>query len=187
MMKVAFLILFFCSSLIVGSTIKNLSLNYQEIDVCDLLKNISGNIGFIINNSKEIVFQQQDNCILELIDSLENEVNISNNKLFLIALDSLCNYSDGYLSEYFDEVFPNLFYNNFNTLMIYLYHNRNSQIEEFLIWGLSLEINMSEDKSLKKNEIIDFVRTQFENQSYTKEQINYINDTVNKIDSSIWD
>jgi hypothetical protein len=186
-MKFVFIILVLCYSLIVGNTIKNSSISYQEIDVCDLLKNISGNIDFIINNSKEIVFQQQDNCILQLIDSLENEFHISNNKLFLIALDSLCTYSDGYLSEYFDEVFPNLFYHNFNSLMIYLYHNPNSQIEEFLIWGLSLEVNISEDKSKKKNEIKDFVRAQFENHSYTKEQINYINNTVDKIDSSIWD
>jgi hypothetical protein len=168
-------------------TTKSQTSSISQIDVCKLLENVPKNISFIMSNSHQITIEQQENCILDLVDSLTQYYIKTENSKYLIALDSLCSNSDGDLAEYFDEIFIKIFYNNFKSFMLYLYLNPDSKIEEFLVWGLSLEVNMAEDKLLKQKEIWDFANTQVIEQNLNNDVRQCIKSIISQIDPNIGD
>jgi len=170
-----------------GSSVKTNSCVPDYIDVCKILDNISKNIEYIKLHLKEITASEQEECLFKLIDSLNNIFITRNNIQCLIALDSLNSKSDGFLSEYFDEIFKQSFYYNFQQLMLYLYSNDESSIKQSLIWALSLEISMASDKSLKKNEIIEYAKSQIIKTNFSKTEIEFINQIINKMDSTLMD
>jgi hypothetical protein len=167
--------------------IKNSKYRLNNLFVCDILNNVKDNLSFICVNAAPIIRSSQEDCTLLLIDSLVNYANYSNDTKSLIALDSLAKYSDGYISEAFDDKVTEIFYNNFNGLIKHLFNNPKNHLREYLIAGLSMDVNMSENKQKEKRDIESYINKQLSETNYSKAQQNFIKKIVKDIKPKMWD
>ncbi|HXP50715.1 MAG TPA: hypothetical protein VN922_12205 [Bacteroidia bacterium] len=122
---------------------------------CYALDHLPTSFQFIKDSAKSI-FRKEDyckkECLLALIDTLEN-MFIKTSKLeYLIPLDSLACYSDGYISESLAN--SRMFYKNFKPYIDYLYHNKDTN--NCLVFYLESAEDMSEkegEEFIAKEEI----------------------------------
>ncbi len=61
-----------------------------------------------------------DSCVLNIIDSLAFKFISTNEIIYLSALDSVCKYSDGYISEYLFHIYMEMFENDFASFIQYI-------------------------------------------------------------------
>lgn len=156
-------------------------------NICEISKNVRSNYSLISKNAKEIVLTKEENCLLMIMDSLVSISIASNKKQALIALDSIAKYSDGYVSEHFVSIVPEMFYGNFRFFTEYLYNNQNNYLQPFLIDGLGMEISMSEDRKWRMKKIEEFVKHCLSNYKYSEQYKKYIKKILKGIKPDKWD
>jgi hypothetical protein len=96
--------------------------------------------------SIDSLFKLSDDCIIEVINHYKTNAISMNDKTDYYNLNKISNKSDGAISEYFDEVMIELFYQDLKDLSNYLYVNQSkAKLENRLIESLNLELSESDD------------------------------------------
>lgn len=161
--------------------------NGRAISVCMIAKNFENELELVKTHAKEILITEEEECLFSLMDSLKICSILKGNQKYLVVLDSLAKYSDGYVSEYFAELIPDIFYENFDLLIDYLLRNERSEIKQYLIDGLSLEAGMSKDRAKEQNKIEAFVKVKMEKRKFSEAQKKTIKMLLESIDPERWD
>ena len=121
-----------------------------------------------------------DTCVLKFVDKL-SFISI-NTPLYLNDLNIVSDISDGYLSEHFMSVLSNQFYNNFDNLMRYLFLNRKSRLNNFLIEELSMKVSLKGEKEKIQKHINNKIKS-IESEDY----IEFVKNVEAKIDPSMFE
>ena len=94
-----------------------------------------------------------DSCVLEIIDTLFYDYTNTGKEEYMVIIDSICKYSDGYISEALQINFDSLFLKTPVNLIRYLSSKKNDSItNRFLIWHFEL-INTDKQYADEKREI----------------------------------
>ncbi|EQB63652.1 MAG: hypothetical protein RBG1_1C00001G1231 [candidate division Zixibacteria bacterium RBG-1] len=160
----------------------------QKIDACEILKNIDGNLDVIERNADKIILGN-DNCVLDLLDSLTYKFVNNNEMKYIEALDSICQVADGYVGEAYWDIGREIFHKNFKGYFKYLYDHRskNDCMEKRLIDGVSFEIHMAEDRENAKQEIDAFLRNKIIELKLTESEIEYLKKLQARFDPGMYD
>ena len=128
-----------------------------------------------------------DNCLLQLLDSIVIGYDRRGEIGELVALDSLCSVSDGFLSEYFWEIGASLIHNSFEGYFDYIFTNRNSCLITIFVESISVEINGSLDRLEKKKEIDQFLDLHIKTMNMNAEQKRFLTELRSQINPNILD
>jgi len=165
-------------------------LMYNEITIneslCSAVKNIEKHLSKIIDNSKSYIKNQEDKCVLALLDTISKKAINDKDIQYIEALEAICKVSDGYVSEALMEIARVQFYDNFNNLITYCYSERNC-LQESVIDALSMEVSGSENRITKRKEIDNYIQLQIRQHKYSKEKIEYIKQLEKGIDPDKFD
>jgi hypothetical protein len=127
--------------------------NAVKIDICNKKAAIA-NLKMIEANAKQIITSSNDDCVLELLDTL-TVLSIKTKEVkYLQTLNEICKISDGYVSEYYIDITEKLVYKNFSVYTSFLALQKDRCLEKFLIQRMSGENQKKEvvkfiDKELK--------------------------------------
>jgi hypothetical protein len=158
-----------------------------KTDACYLLKRPL-DCTFIEQNANEIL-KGDDNCVLGLIDSIYVNLTRTQEIKFLIALDSVAEKSDGYVSEDLMDVGANLFYHDLPLVTTYLIKKSTSKskaLERFIIEGLSMNLSLAKEPDKTRQKIVDFVEKQRKAQKISDESYTYIMRLLKKLDPKMF-
>ena len=151
----------------------------NKIDICDLSKDVTIYGGYITANAKEIVKDKKDSCVLRVLDSLAYYVKQQNSKQCLGLLNDLCNVSDGYVSEAYDEMLASLFETNIHLLVNFIVDEKSENFNLFLIEGLKYKIQAGTDYEQNKKRILGLIEK--ETPGFDNEKQIYLKKLVNQI------
>lgn len=165
-----------------------ITFNDQERSSCFIVENIEDNLDEIKNNASKIIRDNEDNCVIALLDSLTYKSIKATNHRFLVVLDSICIISDGYVSEYYMDLSLRLFYEDFNDLLSYTkIRNKDNCIRKRLVEALSMELSNVKDPEKKRLEINDFIKSQVAQKDLSEEERKFIEQLMNDIDPEMFD
>ena len=152
------------------------------------MKNIEKNLDVIRKNADEIL-KGYDNCVIALMDSLTLKFIKSNELKYIETLDSICRVSDGYVGEILAEECEELFYKNFKGFFQYLYRHRNDNncFENQLVWEISLEMNMAEDREKAKREVDSYLKDKIRELKLSEREIEYLKKIQAQFDPAKFD
>lgn len=100
----------------------------------------------IIESPHDIIFKEDDVNVLSLIDSLSFYAIASESQVYFKALSSICQISDGYVSEYLLVILVRQYYYNLSKLLSYL--PNDECIRKRLVLGLRVNITVGKEKSI---------------------------------------
>jgi len=83
-----------------------------------------------------------DSCVLHILDSLTSYTFKKRDTSMLSLLDKLCSESDGYISEYFEDVSDSLFYHHLRMFLKWEMKHADNCLEQQLVWDLSYDTGM---------------------------------------------
>lgn len=116
---------------------------------CEISENINDYLDEIISNPHKYINENNDdNCVLSIIDSLNSKSIKYEDIRYFQALEAICNISDGYISEYLMSVAIIQYYTNLNGLLTFIKDNKC--FKKMLIWGLSMDVSVGGDQNLNK-------------------------------------
>lgn len=148
---------------------------------------IHSSLDSIVSDPKTFLFSLDDNCILELIDSI-SYYSIVNDRpdSFLLALEKICESADGFVSEYISNIGKEQFYRNFNAVFKYIAGKQRRQcLFEAIYLGLAMEIEDSPDqgktRSLQLRTIQEKIRS---NNSFSSEEIELLNSLIQRLEET---
>lgn len=147
------------------------------LNACFLSQNIDSSYGVIESNAKKVFRISSDTCVIKLIDSIVSRGILSKNEKYLVLFDSLCNASDGYVSEYLSEVSYEYFLNVFEKTVNYLSRKkalRSNRYEDFIIEGIILIAENSNNSIEKLSQIELFVLEKANQCHFDDTEKNYI-------------
>lgn len=155
---------------------------------CLLNEDVENNLKIIQSNVKDIL-KGKDECVLRLLDSLTNKAITAKKEQYFETLDSICTVRDGYVSEYYWEIGQKLFNDNFIGFFNYIYKNRNKKscLESVFIDAVSVEINMSENRNKKMEEIEYYLLEQTKSFNFSNAQKEYLKKLKNQFNPNILD
>ena len=154
---------------------------------CIASKDLKNNLLKIINNPKDYInSDNNDNCVLELIDSVAKYAIVTKDENYLKALNVICSHSDGYISEAMMEVCKDQFYQNFYMLIDYCY-NTKSCLRIMIIQGLSMEISDAEDRKLQEKKLDKFIANHLKRIAQEKDRILFIQKIRNEVNPKMFD
>lgn len=164
--------------------------NSGESNACVISKSLDVQIENINTNSKVIIKNSEDNCIINLLDSLTRFAIKGNDDKYLSCIESFAKVSDGYVSEYFLEIGAELFYKNFFNSIMYIFKKRYSEdnyLEKVLIEAISMEMSDADDIFSYKKKLNVFIDNEIKKSNYSKEHLEYINLLKSKFDPNLFD
>jgi len=140
------------------------------------------NTSYIQKHVKTIITKSKDDCVISLINKLIDSCNNKNGINYLQTISEISKISDGYVSEYFDEVGSKLFYTCFDKLFPLIY-TKNSQfnnpLEKIIIQSIGSEISDAKNPQQEKKKIETFVMQK--SLKFGTEKRRYLTNLVNKI------
>jgi len=142
-----------------GSDIYKLSKSsISTLSACDLLASFPSDIDSIIAYPRSIV-GMQDSCTLALLDSLLNRFIMTRNIQYMVALDSVAEVSDGYVSEYFEAINVALYRHALPGYLNYLEKlDSNRRMIRFLMFGLQNEVQNYTDSIKRFNDLVSLAK-----------------------------
>lgn len=126
-----------------------------------------------------------DDCFFALADSIKKLIIDYNHTKAYVALDSLLKYSDGFYSEYFDDVLPQILRARFKSLLTYLCINKMNNLEQFLVWGLYFELGGGDDRDRKRREFDEWINMKVKSEQVSAGQVKYLRKILKKVDEEI--
>jgi hypothetical protein len=112
-----------------------------------------------------------------MLDSLKELAIKTHEVKYLVALDSLCKVSDGWVSEEFDEISLQLFQRNFYSLFRYIYDKRdtlNNCLRGGIIMGYSYQLSATNDIQTEYMEIDGFINEQIRKNKLNSEEQKFL-------------
>jgi hypothetical protein len=162
----------------------------NKYNACTIAKSSKLDYQFIRSNATSILKDNEDKCILLLLDTLTNRTIRTNDRGSLDCLDAFAANSDGYVSEYFLDIGVKLFYEDFRDVILYTFEKNSSNkkpLAKALVEAMSMEISDADDSTTKRQEIDNFVDKQILKYHFTKDQLSYINNLKNRFNPKLFD
>lgn len=147
------------------------------LNACFLSQSIDSSYGVIESNAKKVFRLSNDTCVFKLIDSIVGRGILSKNEKYLVLFDSLCNASDGYVSEYLSEVSYEYFLNVFDKTVNYLSRKKlshSNRYEDFIIEGIILYAENSNNSKEKLSQIELFIIEKANQCNFQDTEKNYV-------------
>lgn len=167
----------------------SLSSNQKTIDACIAANNVTDYLDDIALKPKLYLTNQKDDCVFKLIDTLRYNSVLGSGRS-LEVLGYLYRNSDGEISEYFDEIGVEIFYIRFDVFANYVYLHRmekSKDVEKMIIRGMSFEISMARNRSMKREELKKYILTQCKKYKYVKHKTDYLIGIEKQMNPSIFD
>lgn len=134
-----------------------------------------------IRRTPKLFFQDNDNCVTALIDSISRKFIQTSNAKYLNALASMCDKSDGYVSECLGYSLLDILKSRPQELCNYLYSQRKKHTKD-MMFLLVAEVTMEESPDTEaRKDFFVIVNEQVKN----KKVRNYILSSYKKIASKI--
>jgi len=125
-----------------------------RLDVCDLLAGFPNNVDSIIAYPRSLN-SLQDSCTLTLLDSLVDRFISTKDVQYIVALDSVAEVSDGYVSEYLETLSVSLYRQALPSYVSYLEKlDSNQEMIRFLRIGLQYEVKNFTDSIARFNSLV---------------------------------
>ena len=158
-----------------------------ETSICDIALNIDKHLQEIINNPQHFINNQtDDNCVLAIVNTVSKKSIETGYEKYLDALSSICNISDGYLSEYFLEIGIYQFYDNFENIIGYLLNeDSKSCLRRILIESVSMEMSDGGDKII--SEINRYLDGKLNESNISEKKAEFIKQMRVEFDPSLFD
>lgn len=104
------------------------------------------------------ISSDDDMFTLQLIDTISNRCTI--NPQYFNALNCISSKADGFIGEYLWEIMQFQFFHNYALFSTFLFENCNSttEIQLFLVEGLSIYVDDSKRKTKAKREIHQLIK-----------------------------
>jgi hypothetical protein len=112
------------------------------------------------SNARSILTKSKDGCVIALLDKLVDSSGKKDGQRYVKTLGDIRKVSDGYVSDYFDEVGSKLFYNSFSNLFSELYGRGgkvNDYLEKIVVESLGVRIADAENKNNEKKKLEAFI------------------------------
>jgi hypothetical protein len=155
-------------------------------NVCNVIKRPI-DCSMVEQNAKQLLLGN-DNCVIALIDSLYTNIIRTSNKEYLVALDSIVVHSDGYVSDYLEEIGVKLFYNKLPTLAHYLMGHdgkKRQAFERLIIESMSSELSDTGEPGKKRKKIAEFVEKKKRESKINEDEYKYIQTLMKRFDPKI--
>ncbi|MBK9731124.1 MAG: hypothetical protein IPO83_07530 [Chitinophagaceae bacterium] len=104
----------------------------ENFNLCEKETCLS-NLPVVQKNAKSLLKNSEDNCVLGFLDTLTNGFIVCGSTKYIITLNSICQVSDGYVAEYFEEIVEKLAKKSFRNFSEYMAENKASCLEQFLL------------------------------------------------------
>jgi hypothetical protein len=143
-------------------------------NVCDIIKRPL-NCSQVEKNTKTLL-QGNDNCVLALVDSVYSNIARTSDRRYLVTLDTITAHSDGYVTEYLDEVFVKLFFKQLPLTIHYLMEQRGkkqNKMEQHLVLAMSVYLSDAENLKQKQAKIKAHIEKQKADNNITEEEYKY--------------
>ena len=132
---------------------------------------------FIIKNARKIVSDGDENCVIAFLDKLTDSSFGRNYTIYFETLSAVQQVSDGFISEYFNEIGARLFHKNFDKLFNFMYKKQSrfdSPIEKVIIEAVGDEIADSENHHNEKLKINEFLGLKKKQMTLSPDQSAYL-------------
>lgn len=143
----------------------------------------------ITDTLKKTVSKNQVPAVIEEANKLNEEINKNPNDSLFKRLDILACKSDGELTTSIGEIMKNTFDNHFDLIFIYLFNNKQSCLYKALTEGYSEDLSVyeGEERAQKISTLKKENLKKANKLNYSKEQIKYLTQLLDKINPAIFD
>lgn len=159
----------------------NVNLNKDESNAvinhkmdCEIIRNFENTKKLIRSNAKELLINENDECILALIDTLLILCLENIGYVEYVLFNELCIVSNEFYEELLKSVVYQLFRKDFSDLIDYIYNNDNNVIRTFLIDEINIKLSMTTEKKEKRKEIIEYIENHLNSPSITDENKSFV-------------
>jgi len=150
---------------------------FSQDNICGKGFKSKKEIDFVKKNAYKIIISNNDDCVVDMIDSITNNF-IQSSKLFYIeAMDSIYKVSDGYVTEALIYNYEVIFQKNFNAFFNYVYINRENKtanIKGYFIMSGSIVLSEAKNKVEKRKEMKEYMMQIAKKNNYSIDKINYL-------------
>ena len=154
---------------------------------CTAIGKLKKSLPDITANARKYIWgNNDDTCVLLLIDKISALAISTHDVSYIKALDAIGAVSDGYVSDDLMDLCTDQFYKNFKTLMNFCYAH-NSSLKGYLIEGLSADMSAAEDQVAYRKKMVAFAKKTMGDMKMVKGERDYINDILAHVDLKMFD
>ena len=154
---------------------------------CTAIGKLKKSLPAITANAREYIWgNNDDTCVLLLIDKISALAISTHDVSYIKALDAIGVVSDGYVSDDLMDLCTDQFYKNIKTLMNFCYAH-NSSLKGYLIEGLSADMSAAEDHVAYRKKMVAFAKKKMGDMKMVKGERDYIDDVLVHVDPKMFD
>lgn len=161
--------------------------NYSD-SACLAVRDPQKFLNNIVSNPKNFIWDNNDDsCVLKLLDTLSASAIRTHRAEFLNALNATANISDGYVSEAFLDICENQFYYNFTSVTDFCYAHKNSAgLRRFIVEGISADIASDKQHFSKKEQVKALIEKKIRKLKITKKKAAFLYSLYREIDPKMF-
>lgn len=146
------------------------------INTCMVSFSVNSYLDSIVSTPKSFINDYHpDSCVLSLLDTLSQKAIQTREVRYLQALEAVCIIKDGYVSEYLLEIGTFQFYQNFESVLHYMFSNHesgNNPIRELIIEAISMQI--SDGGAKAEDELKEYVSSKANTAKLYKGEVDFL-------------